>query len=204
MIELLPPKDDHLDALEKKGRHTRGSRGWPLRIPGRQAREGGRPEAGRKQFGTKKLLSVPGFELDGTENLQLSMASGGAPDESREYLLLPCFDSEGKLAGLEGLAYYPEKGELEVEETVPLKGAGSHLYVFAHYEPGQLEGFCEGPLGALLAASDDVVIGAIGGFRRYKAASGPGEGRQPVARSCPSSRAWTSGDARSPTRHGPG
>lgn len=111
------------------------------------------------------------------------MASGSASSRggiSDEYLLLPCFDAEGLLLGLEGLLYDPKSGEISAEETMPLKGAGSHLYVFAAYEPRQLEGFCEGPLGALLAAQDDVVLGATGGFRRYKAASGPGEGRQPV------------------------
>ncbi|MGF1472719.1 MAG: hypothetical protein ACFB50_13395 [Rubrobacteraceae bacterium] len=179
MIELLPPKDDHLDALEKKGVMREAA------AVGRFASLGVK-SAGEvalklaETFGAKRLVSVPGFELDGNDNVRLSMASGGAPDDSREYLLLPCFDAQGKLAGLEGLAYDVKSGELEVEETVPLKGAGSHLYVFAPYKPDQLEGICEGPLGALLAASDDVVIGATGGFRRYKAASGAGEGRQPV------------------------
>lgn len=179
IIELLPQKDDHLDALEKKGiiRET-AHYGRFASLDAKRAREVVPKLV--EQFGANKLVSVPGFEIVGTGDVQLSMAPGSAPDDSREYLLLPCFDAEGKLAGLEGLAYYPENGELEAEETVPLKGAGSHLYVFAHYKPNQLEGLCEGPLGALLAASDDVVIGATGGFRRYKAASGPGEGRQAV------------------------
>ncbi|MGF1470160.1 MAG: hypothetical protein ACFB50_00275, partial [Rubrobacteraceae bacterium] len=179
MIELLPPKDDHLDALEKKGvMREAAAVGRFASLGAKSAGEVASKLA--ETFGAKRLVSVPGFELDGNDNVRLSMASGGAPDDSQEYLLLPCFDAKGKLAGLEGLAYDVKSGELEVEETVPLKGAGSHLYVFAPYKPDQLEGICEGPLGALLAASDDVVIGATGGFRRYKAASGAGEGRQPV------------------------
>ena len=178
-IEALPPKDDHLDALEKKG-VMREAAHYGRFASLDAGRAGKVVQKLAEQFGAKKLLSVPGFERDGTDNVQLSMAPGSAPNESREYLLLPCFDAEGKLGGLEGLAYNPETGELGVEETVPLKGAGSHLYVFAPFEPSQLEGFCEGPLGALLAAADDVVIGATGGFRRYKAASGPAESRQPV------------------------
>lgn len=179
MIELLPPKQDHLDALEKKGvMREAAAVGRFASLDAKRERE--IVTKLTESFGAKKLVSVPGFELDGKGNVRLETAPGSAPDASREYLLLPCFDSKGKLAGLEGLAYDSKNAELEVEETVPLKGAGSHLYVFAPYGPNQLEGFCEGPLGALLAAADDVVIGATGGFRRYKAASGPGEGRQPV------------------------
>lgn len=179
MIELLPPKQDHLDALEKKGvMREAAAVGRFASLEAKRAREVVAKLA--ESFGAKKLVSVPGFEFDGKGNVRLEMAQGSAPDASREYLFLPCFDAKGNLAGLEGLAYDSKNAELEVEETVALKGAGSHLYVFAHYQPNQLEGFCEGPLGALLAAADDVVIGATGGFRRYKAASGPGEGRQPV------------------------
>lgn len=179
MIALLPPKDEHLDALEKKGVIREAATvGRLASLDAERVRQFVPKLAER--FGAKKLRSVPGFEHDGTGNVRFVMAPGGAPDASREYLLLPCFDPGGRLAGLEGLAYDPQNRELELEETVPLKGAGSHLYVFAHYEPDQLEGFCEGPLGALLAAQDDVVIGATGGFRRYRAASGPGEGRQPL------------------------
>ena len=179
MIELLPPKNIHLDALEKKGvMREAAAVGRFASLDAERAGEVVSKLA--ESFGAKKLVSVPGFELDGTGNARLAFAAGGAPDAAREYLLLPCFDAQGKLAGLEGLAYDAKSGELEVEETIPLKGAGSHLYIFAPYKPNQLEGFCEGPLGALLAAQDDVVIGATGGFRRYKAASGSGEGRQPV------------------------
>ena len=179
MIELLPPKDVHLDALEKRGvMREAAAVGHFASLDAQRA--GQIVPKLVESFGAKKLVSVPGFELDGTGNARLALAPGGALDASREYLLLPCFDSQRKLTGLEGLAYDAKNRELEVEETIPLKGAGSHLYVFAPYKPDQLEGFCEGPLGALLAAQDDVVIGATSGFRRYKAASGPGEGRQPV------------------------
>ena len=177
VIGALPPKEKHLQALEKKGVMREVAHyGRFASLDSKDAKKMAQELAER--FGAKKLHSVPGFELDGTGKIRLSMASGGTV--SGEYLLLPCFDAKGFLVGLEGLAYDPKGGEIEAEETVPLSGAGSHLYVFAAYESRQLEGFCEGVLGALLAAQDDVVIGAIGGFRRYKAASGPGEGGQPV------------------------
>ena len=127
-----------------------------------------------ERFGAKRLLTVPGFEADEGGKVSLTLAQG----RSEQYVLIPCFDADGLLAGVEGMPFDQRSGELDAEETVPLKGAGAHLYVFAHYPPSQLEGFCEGPLGAMLAAQEDVVIGAIGGFRRYRAASGPGEGRQ--------------------------
>lgn len=179
VIEALPPKEEHLEALESQG------------VMRAAARVGGFASLDRKRgrravsnltecFGAKRLLSVPGFEPDGTGKLRLCMAAAGGTRSTGEYLLLPCFDAAGRLSGVEGLAYDPKRRKLEVEQTVPLKGAGSHLYVFAAYRPHDLEGFCEGPLGALLAAQEDVVIGAIGGFRRYKAASGPGEERQPL------------------------
>ncbi|WP_207956213.1 hypothetical protein [Rubrobacter marinus] len=119
---------------------------------------------------------MPGFEPNGARRIRLSLAASSA----EEHVLVPCFDVEGMLSGVEALAFDPKTGNLEVEETVPLGGAGSHLYVFAYYEPGQVEGFCEGVLGALLAAQEDIVVGAIGGFRRYGAASGPAGKRQPL------------------------
>ncbi len=175
MMEVLPMKEKHLQALEKKG---------VMRATARVGRFASVDAKGAKKvaadlterFGAKKLLSVPGFESDGMGKVRLSWASR----EAQEHLLLPCFDAAGMLSAVEGLRFDPKTGELDAEQTVPLSGAGSHLYVFAHYPPAQIEGLCEGPLGAMLAAQEDVVIGATGGFRRYKAASGPGEGRQPV------------------------
>ena len=173
LIEKLPPKEEHLLALEELG---------VMRATARVGRFASlEPEAAREavsalaeRFGAKRLLTVPGFEADEGGKVGLVTALG----RSKEYVLLPCFDAEGLLAGVEGLPFDRESGTLDAEETVPLKGAGAHLYVFAHYPPGEVEGFCEGPLGAMLAAQEDVVVGAIGGFRRYRAASGPGEGRQ--------------------------
>ncbi len=175
LIEKLPPKEEHLAALERLGVMRATAK------VGRFASLG--PDATRtavaelaERFGAKRLLTVPGFEADEGGKVNLTLAQG----RSEQHVLIPCFDDDGLLAGVEGLPFDHKSGELDAEETVPLKGAGAHLYVFAHYPPGQLEGFCEGPLGAMLAAQEDVVVGAIGGFRRYRAATGPGEGRQAV------------------------
>lgn len=176
MLEALPPKEEHVEALQKRGVMRATVRvGRFGSLDAGRAKKVASDLAGR--FGAKRLLSVPGFESDGVGRVRLSLASPG-----EEHLLVPCFDAEGLLSGVEALRFEKKTGEIEVEETVPLKGAGSHLYVFAHYGPGEVEGFCEGPLGALLAAQEDVVVGAIGGFRRYRAAAGPSfaQGRQPV------------------------
>ena len=173
LLEKLPPQEEHLSALEKLG---------VMRATARVGRFASLTPltAGKavavlaERFGAKRLLTVPGFEADEGGRVNLTLAQG----RSEQHVLIPCFDDDGLLSGVEGMPFDHKCGELDAEETVPLKAAGAHLYVFAHYPPGQLEGFCEGPLGAMLAAQEDVVIGAIGGFRRYKAASGPGECRQ--------------------------
>jgi hypothetical protein len=96
--------------------------------------------------------------------------------QKEEYVLLPCFDGRGLIAGIEALRYDPERGELvDPDRTVPLSGAGAHLYVFAPYSAEEIEGLCEGPLGAILAAQEDVVLGAVGHFRRYSASTGSTE-----------------------------
>ena len=175
MLDALPIKETHLEALGDLGVMRATARvGAFSSVDARSARKVAADL--RERFGAKKLLTVPGFEADGVGKVRISPAS----HEAQEHLLIPCFDAEGMLSAVEGLPFDPKTRKLDAEHTVPLSGAGSHLYVFAHYSSAQIEGFCEGPLGAMLAAQEDVVIGATGGFRRYKAASGPGEGRQPA------------------------
>lgn len=49
---------------------------------------------------------------------------------------------------MEGLAYNPTAGEIAVEETVPLDGAGSYLYVFAEeYDTARDEALGNFPQG---------------------------------------------------------
>jgi hypothetical protein len=121
----------------------------------------------KEEFGAKRLLAVPGFERGHSGRVSLSLPG------KAEYVLLPCFDSKGLLTGVEALEYDPQVGELvDPDRTVPLSGAGAHLYVFAPYSPKEIEGFCEGPLAAILAAQEDVVLGAIGHFRRYASDAG--------------------------------
>jgi hypothetical protein len=127
-------------------------------------------EALKEEFGAKRLLSVPGFERSHARKVSLSLP------QTEEYVLLPCFDGRGLVAGIEALRYDSERGELvDPDRTVPLSGAGAHIYVFAPYSAEEIEGFCEGPLGAILAAQEDVVLGAVGHFRRYATGTGSTE-----------------------------
>jgi hypothetical protein len=169
MLETLPPKETHLEALSRKGVMREA-----VRVGGFGSLDGERADGVVAElvdrFGAKRLLSVPGFKRTGSDGVWFVLRE--------EYVLLPCFGGEGLLSAVEALPVDEKTGEISGEESVPLPGAGGHLYVFAAYRPEELEGFCEGPLGAILAAQNDVVVGAAGGFRRYRADSGPSSGRQ--------------------------
>src|SRR5215204_3801251 len=161
LLERCPPKDEHKVALTRRGVIEEAVKAGRLGSvdPDRSARVS---EELKEEFGAKRLLSVPGFERSHSGKVSLSLPQKG------EYVLLPCFDERGLIAGIVALRYDPVRGELvDPYKTVPLSGAGAHLYVFAPYSAEEIEGFCEGPLGAILAAQEDVVLGAVGHFRRY-------------------------------------
>src|SRR5215211_2454998 len=169
LLERCPPKDEHKVVLNRRGVVEEAVRAGRLGSldPDRAGRAS---EELTEEFGAKRLLSVPGFERSHSGKVSLSLP------QKEEYVLLPCFDGRGLLAGIEVLRYDPERGELvDPDRTVPLSGAGAHLYVFAPYSVKEIEGFCEGPLGAILAAQEYVVLGAVGHFRRY--AADPGSDR---------------------------
>lgn len=170
ILELCPPLEAHLDALENIGVMREAAAAGNFGSVDHDRCLGLARTLG-KEMAPNQLPEIPGFDRTGAGAIRFSL--------SGDYLLLPCYDSDGFLRGVEGLPYDPDSETIEPEETVQLSGAGSHLYVFAPYHPAALEGFCEGVLGALLAAQDDVVLGAIGSFRRYKASSGAGARAQP-------------------------
>lgn len=163
MLEALPLDEAHLEALYRRGVIRETARVGDLGSVDEKRAD--KAAAGLvKSFGARRVLSVPGFERAGSASVRLTLRG--------EYLLLPCFDGEGLLSAVEALPIDEDTGEISDEETVPLPGAGDHLYVFAAYRPDEVEGFGEGPLGALLAAQEDVVVGAIGGFRRHGSGAG--------------------------------
>jgi hypothetical protein len=167
LLQLCPPKEGHVAALGRRGVMEETVRVGRL---GSLDTDRSRGVAARleEEFGAKRLLIVPGFERGVSGRVRLAL--------SGEHVLLPCFDARGLLSGVESLPVDRGSGGIEAEETVLLPGADPHLYLFAHYRPEELEGFCEGALGALLAAQDDVLVGAIGHFRRYAVSPGKGEG----------------------------
>lgn len=169
LLQSCPPKEEHLAALHHQGVDPDFAALAGLgSLDEERAR--GVAAALEEQFGAKRLLVVPGFAQSGTGRIEISLRG--------EYLLAPCLDSEKHVLALEALVVDPETGEVHAEEGVPLTGAGSHLYLHPRFEPNQIEGFCEGILGALLTAQEGVAVAAISGFRRYKARSGPSPGTQ--------------------------
>ena len=161
LLEKCPPAEDHKGALARRGVLERAVEVGRLASldPGKAARVTAEL---KEEFGAEDLVRVPGFDRGQSGKISFGLPTNG------EYILLPCFDSRGTLRGLEALEYDPEVGDLsDPEKTLQLDGAGAHLYVFAHHSPAEIEGFCEGPIGAILAAQQDAVLGAVGHFRRY-------------------------------------
>ena len=161
LLEKCPPTQDHKAALARRGVLERAVEVGRMASldPGRTVRVTAEL---KEEFGAEGLIRVPGFERGQSGKISLGLPAHG------EYILLPCFDSRGTPRGLEALEYDPEIEDLsDPEKTLQLDGAGAHLYVFAHHSPAEIEGFCEGPIGAILAAQQDVVLGAVGHFRRY-------------------------------------
>ncbi|MDP9477581.1 MAG: hypothetical protein M3R38_18165 [Actinomycetota bacterium] len=112
-----------------------------------------------EKFGKETLLGVPGFSgqaLTGRLVFTLSF----------ECVIIPYHDDDSRITTLEGRCVgKPPKG---MGKYVSLKGSGSHLYVFPGIMPEALVAFCEGVMGALVAAQEGIAVGSIQGFRRYK------------------------------------
>jgi len=119
--------------------------------------------AGR--FGQEALLSVPGFSRNKWGRLSFTLTG--------DYALIPYFDADMWVATVEGR--YAGDGE-GMGKYVSLRNSVPHLYVFPGIMPERLEAFCEGPVGAIVAAQEGIPVGAIKGHRNYKmpgSAGGP-------------------------------
>ncbi|QIN81152.1 hypothetical protein GBA65_22220 (plasmid) [Rubrobacter marinus] len=112
-----------------------------------------------EKFGKETLLGVPGFssqKVTGRLTFTLSF----------ECVIIPYHDDDSRITTLEGRCVgKPPKG---MGKYVSLKGSGSHLYVFPGIMPEALVAFCEGVMGALVAAQEGIAVGSIQGFRRYQ------------------------------------
>ncbi len=116
-----------------------------------------------KDFGREALLSVPGFFVNGRGELSFTLKG--------DYVLIPYHDPEGRVTTLEGRAMTAEQEE-RVGKYVSLRNSGVHLYVFPGFAPDELEAFCEGPIGAIVAAQDGIKVGAIKGNRCHSTPGG--------------------------------
>lgn len=111
-----------------------------------------------EEFTLEDLLSVPGLSRNRSGGLSFTL--------SGDYALIPYHDAAGLVTTIEGRAvgWVPEG----MGKYVSLSGSGSHLYVFPGLSPERLEAFCEGSIGAIVAAQSGIAVGAIQGFRRYR------------------------------------
>lgn len=111
-------------------------------------------------FGRDRLLGVPGFREDGRGRLGFTLWG--------DFTLIPYFDGEGRVRTIEGRAI-GEPPSWGAKYTSP-RGGGNHLYVFPSFVPEELVAFCEGPVGAILAAQHGIPVGSIQGVKRYRTA----------------------------------
>ncbi len=116
------------------------------------------------EFGAENLLQVPGFSAKGTGELKFTLTG--------DYALIPYHGPSGKITTIEGRWTGGGPPPRDMGKYVSLSGAGNHLYVFPGCSAGGIEAFCEGPVGAMVAAQCGITVGAIQGFRRYRSSSG--------------------------------
>ncbi len=118
-----------------------------------------------ERYGRDLLLSVPGFsEHPSADTLRFTL--------SFECILIPYHDADLNVTALEGRYMGPEPPPTALGKYVSLREGGNHAYVFPDHLPERLEAFCEGVMGALVAADNGIAVGSIMGFRRYRSSPG--------------------------------
>jgi hypothetical protein len=118
----------------------------------------------RELFADEDLLRVPGFYRpdDSPENLRFSLYG--------DYALIPYLDPEHFITTVEGRLIGEPRTERDKKYKAPLN-SGVHLYVHPRFSPAELVAFCEGAIGAMVAARCGVPVASIKGFRNYKVPS---------------------------------
>ena len=112
----------------------------------------------REQFGMKDLLTVPGFKEGPNGELHTNLFG--------EFTLIPYYDREGYISTIEGRVP-GEPAEGKPKYMAPIN-AGSHLYVFPGFEAQHVMAFCEGLVGAIVAAQNGIAVASIKGCRCYR------------------------------------
>lgn len=165
MLEMAPLKDSHKTALAKLGVLERAMEAGMLGSLDSDSAERVSSNLERR-FGFQTLLSVPGFECSEHGRIRIAL-----PRQS-DHVLLPCLDKDAFIVAIEAIACDSERAEIpDPGRTTLLAEDGAHLFVFAPYSPGEVEGFCEEPIAAIVAAQYDVVLGAVG-YRLHRSEAG--------------------------------
>jgi hypothetical protein len=118
-----------------------------------------------KRFPDEELLSVPGFYRAETGQLRFTLYG--------DYALIPYYDRDGYICTVEG-CLTGEPSRKDDPKYKALAGSGVHLYVHPRFDPGEVVAFCEGAIGAMVAARCGIPVAAIKGMRNYRQ---PPEGR---------------------------
>jgi hypothetical protein len=118
-----------------------------------------------KRFPDEELLTVPGFYRADTGQLRFTLYG--------EYALIPYYDRDGYIRTVEG-RLTGEPSRQDDPKYKALAGSGVHLYVHPRFDPGEVVAFCEGAIGAMVAARCGIPVAAIKGMRNYRQ---PPEGR---------------------------
>ena len=118
-----------------------------------------------RRFPDEELLSVPGFHRADSGQLRFTLYG--------EYALIPYYDREGYILTVEGrLTGAPTRdGDPKYKA---LASSGVHLYVHPSFDSGGVVAFCEGAIGAMVAARSGIPVASIKGMRNYRQ---PPEGR---------------------------
>lgn len=119
----------------------------------------------REEFG-EDLLRVPGFYE--TEKAQAGCWSNFA---GKELILFPYYDGSGLVSTIEGRVMFGKEHTAKYK-YLSFTGSGSHAYLFPGMGFDNIEAFCEGLIGAIVAAQEGICVASIQGFRRYRAAGG--------------------------------
>jgi hypothetical protein len=112
-----------------------------------------------ERFPDRELLGVPGFYRTDSGGLRFSLYG--------DYVLIPYHDRDGYIRTVEGRFTGKEMSERDKKYKAPMN-SGVHLYVHPAYKPDEVVAFCEGAVGAMVAARYGVPVAAIKGFRNYR------------------------------------
>ena len=164
VLDSCPLDPDHLEYLKRRGLSHATVRTARLGSMNKKRAKRLREEL-PKRYGKDLLLSVPGFsEHPETQGLRFTL--------SFDCILIPYHDADLNVTSLEGRYMGAGPPPKTLGKYVSLREGGNHVYVFPDHLPERLEAFCEGVMGALVAAENGIAVGSIQGFRRYRSSPG--------------------------------